>query len=900
MAGRAAPGPVGRGGAAASRPTRPGAAAGQPRGRRGPDRRTVVPVPPAGDEGCSARGRVLGKGGQNLRYISESTGARLSLEGDGSALRLDIAGGDHEAAVAMVRDLLASVGEEHARWAARREREAEQAAGAAAAREEREARRSAAAAGRQRREAAAARRAELQQKEREAEQLRKEADELRAEAVRKRRAAACQGGGAVVQDERVTAAAQTAVGAAKEAAKAEPGQSAHARAWAAAEAFWATLEASRAEGQAPFDNVAARRRQMAGEAAALGVAAKEREKRAARLEAGVVQAQLEEQLRRDVQPAEGVTIAHASTGDLAHLRKLWKERDGSGTVLEAWSVDNPLLAWKFRQHKLELELRLGREPDALEGFHGSHPQNFLPIVKVGFRSDLRSGQVFGAGEYFAKCPNVSVGYCRGGSFMLVCSLSLGAQSSSEANKDGDHIWVPRCQYYVISSPAQILPRYIVRFSSSPSPTRGLTCPELELVLAQDSWSTKAAEAELELPPNRPCLMSRPEAKVLWLGLLRPHHPDEQLEADVRAFLSRHAPRHMEGLRVQIVRGTFKKAHAVLAVPMPRELVHRLNRLPFLEAGKERTVCVDDAHGSPGQRCPKWIAKYCRGQNLRHTHPCWCRHPRRETEGARFKLEGVDLCSAKGNEILGRFMASAPFHDGQPRVVAIQAIQNPVLARLHEEYRQYLATKHREEPMVRELYHGTNNGILDILYTHGLQPPSDCRPSEACPVSGGRGLTTTLCTNDCPHCTEKHEWDKCHMYGLGIYLADMAQKSHRYVSQPERLAGRRRCRVLICSVLGRAFRLEGHLSCGDAMHDVPTVRALAEEDLARMVRPCGASATAAQPAAEKSDLLFVQGLGAGAKPGFSVVNSEYLAFHPHQCLPRYEITYELDGHSLGGC
>merc|ERR1712226_1696743 len=46
-------------------------------------------------------------------------------------------------------------------------------------------------------------------------------------------------------------------------------------------------------------------------------------------------------------------------------------------------------------------------------------------------------------------------------------------------------------------------------------------------------------------------------------------------------------------------------------------------------------------------------------------------------------------------------------------------------------------------------------------------------------------------------------------------------------------------------------------------------------------------------AEKSDLLFIKGLGSAVRPGFSVVNSEYIAFHPHQCLPMYEIEYEMD-------
>merc|ERR1712045_1056423 len=59
--------------------------------------------------------------------------------------------------------------------------------------------------------------------------------------------------------------------------------------------------------------------------------------------------------------------------------------------------------------------------------------------------------------------------------------------------------------------------------------------------------------------------------------------------------------------------------------------------PFVEAGRQRLICVDDAHGSPEQQCPRWIAGYCRGRNLRFTHSCWCAHKERPTEKARYKL-----------------------------------------------------------------------------------------------------------------------------------------------------------------------------------------------------------------------------------------------------------------------
>jgi hypothetical protein len=393
---------------------------------------------------------------------------------------------------------------------------------------------------------------------------------------------------------------------------------------------------------------------------------------------------------------------------------------------------------------------------------------------------------------------------------------------------------------------------------------------------------------------------------------------------------------------------------MLSKPIPKDLVHKLNTLPFKENGVEHLICVEDMEGSPEQKCPKWIANYCRGQNLRYTHPCWCWHPRQVTDNARYTLEAIDLEGAKGNEIVGNFLSTAPFHDGMPRVVGIKAIKNDVLTRLHEEFRQYLANKHREEPKVRELYHGTNNNILDVLYQHGCKPPSDIQASDKCPVSGGKGLCTTLCNNDCKYCTEKHEWSRCHMFGLGIYLADMAQKSHRYVSQPRTVGGRRQYRMIVCSVLGRAFKIEGHLKHAEAMHDVPQVRALDAEELDRMIEPCVAppkksktrrgvgaqirgvdgdlwgrvvceefeawrleggriakkmtegirwewdteadekdtSQIGIDIPAEKCDMIFVQGLEGRVRPGFSVVNSEYIAYHPHQCLPKYEITYEL--------
>merc|ERR1711934_844416 len=202
--------------------------------------------------------------------------------------------------------------------------------------------------------------------------------------------------------------------------------------------------------------------------------------------------------------------------------------------------------------------------------------------------------------------------------------------------------------------------------------------------------------------------------------------------------------------------------------------------------------------------------------------------------ARFSLESIPLDGAKGDEIVSKFMASAPFHNGHPTVVGIKQIRNDTLSARHQEYREYLANKHGEEPTTQELYHGTNCNILDILYKDGIRPPSDIEADERCPISGGKGLSTSLCDNDCKFCTKKHEWRRCHMYGLGIYLGDMSAKSHRYCSQPEMTRGKRTYRMIICSVLGRPYKIEGHLRTGDGMHDVSNVRDLLPEDVDGMI------------------------------------------------------------------
>lgn len=656
-------------------------------------------------------------------------------------------------------------------------------------------------------------------------------------------------------------------------------------------------------------------------------------------------------------PPAGVSIQRCNRAELTRMQNLWLERQGadsavvgrdcSGEVLEAWRVDNPLLSFQYAQRRKDLRESLRREPSKLEGYHGTMPENILSICSNGFDASRRAGQVYGAGEYFAKNPHVSVGYCRGGEYMLVCGLSLGHESSTPDNLDGDHIWVSENGYYVIKQPNQVLIQFIVKFTSSRNHYGAPRISETLERLLSTPYSTKPPEERKPLPRPRPCQMSLPEATALWIGLMPKHVPEETLKRAVSSLLKTHAPTYPFE-KIQIVSTHFSKAHVHLQRPMPKSVVLSLNTKDMHIGDEIIRVCVDNYHGGPAQQCPKTIAGFCRGRNLRFTCPCWCQHNQPSTAHARFSLQQIDLDGAKGDEIVSRFMASSPFHNGYPRVVGIKQIKNDILSKRHQEYRDYLANKHGEEPTTQELYHGTNCNILDIIYKDGIKPPSDMKADERCPISGGKGLCTSLCNNDCEFCTEQHGWDRCHMYGLGIYLADMAQKSHRYVSQPKSVGCASRYRMIVCSVIGKSYELEGYLKDGDGFHNVTDVRSLTQDDVDAMITPCGRckrpsygvgasiasvggerwgrvvaeedncwrlhtgriakkasedvkwiwtqdaelSAEAIETAPDKSDLLYVKGLGPRCKHGLSVVHSEYIAFHPYQCLPLYEIEYEM--------
>jgi len=143
-----------------------------------------------------------------------------------------------------------------------------------------------------------------------------------------------------------------------------------------------------------------------------------------------------------------------------------------------------------------------------------------------------------------------------------------------------------------------------------------------------------------------------------------------------------------------------------------------------------------------------------------------------------------------------------------------------------------------------------------------------------------------------------------MYGLGIYMADMAQKSHRYVREPSsnvgdivaatpsasgRVASRMlqqrkvysmlRCRVC----LGNPYLIEANLMRGDAMHNMCWC-----QNPSDMIESC----TEEWCTAKGHDSFFVRGLSGAQKAGLGVINNEYILFQPFQVLPLYKVDYVL--------
>jgi len=640
------------------------------------------------------------------------------------------------------------------------------------------------------------------------------------------------------------------------------------------------------------------------------------------------------------------------------LQARWTEAGGHGQLQGAWQVRNKRLDQLFRASAHNLMHELGKSSDTIDGWHGSSEENVLSIACCGFDPSRRSGQAYGAGEYFAKDPRVSQSYARGGSFMFLCKLLLGAP-------DTDHTWVDQCNYYVVKQRdglVQALPVYVVQFQ----PSRSALCRQLQALKQHEhedegTLQYRQRGGQTACPARKDAGMTAAFTRHLWLGWLSPKLSrcnDDAIADDVAEFL--------EDLPVSEViperNGARIGAFVLLQEPISKTQFQELSRRTY---HGQFTISVDDQQPcNPrcvGKNCPRLAgpSRYCRGWNIRG-HNAWqwgCPfdHPLhlRPTHGASFAWDDIQPRTAKYDEIQTALQQSGPFHDGMPRLLSVRRVVNRALEEMYEKRRSFLADKHGFA-LEKELWHGTNCKVLPELLTHGLQPPSDTEPSDTCPVSGGKNLCTTLCGNGCKHCTKPHMWHRCHMYGYGVYLADLAQKSHRYVREPEmqEIEAQFQEHGLGASIAG----LDGTV-WGKVVADEGDVWRLASGRIARKENEGyrwnwsrGASRSDSKSGVRKArrvpvysmlwcrvclgspfliegnllsqsamhdycwcqdpsdkletvpedwnishghDAYYVRGMGGAHRAGLGVLNSEYIVFQPFQVLPLYRVDYVIE-------
>jgi len=220
------------------------------------------------------------------------------------------------------------------------------------------------------------------------------------------------------------------------------------------------------------------------------------------------------------------------------MQQKWNDAGGRGELINAWQVRNPQLEFLFRGAEANFLEEHGQLSDVIDAWHGSREQNLVSIAINGFDPKRRSGQVYGAGEYFAKDPNVSIAYSGGGSFMFLCKILLGKENL-------DHSWAAGPRYYVIKQRegrTQVMPIFLVQFQRTTSDFCRRLTSELALAKDAEEMGTLAGQQRGGLSAclgRRDAGLAAKSTCHLWLGWLSPSlrfKDDDGIADDVKEFL----------------------------------------------------------------------------------------------------------------------------------------------------------------------------------------------------------------------------------------------------------------------------------------------------------------------------------------------------------------------------
>lgn len=168
-----------------------------------------------------------------------------------------------------------------------------------------------------------------------------------------------------------------------------------------------------------------------------------------------------------------------------------------------------------------------------------------------------------------------------------------------------------------------------------------------------------------------------------------------------------------------------------------------------------------------------------------------------------------------------FIGAWKLSGAKPVITKIELIKAPYLEELFKPMELELEKKLVSTGR-RTLYHGTHEANLPRVLTHGLSPPSDYEVSPNCKAWGHIKMASSPCTLECQECAGqnavRHKWNKCHMFGLGIYFADQSSKSDRYVSRPDGAPVEKERKMLVVEVLlGSCYEIQ-ELKTPDQLHD----------------------------------------------------------------------------------
>ncbi|KAJ5069513.1 poly [adp-ribose] polymerase [Anaeramoeba ignava] len=198
----------------------------------------------------------------------------------------------------------------------------------------------------------------------------------------------------------------------------------------------------------------------------------------------------------------------------------------------------------------------------------------------------------------------------------------------------------------------------------------------------------------------------------------------------------------------------------------------------------------------------------------------------------------------------------------PKVIKIEKIKSSYLDYWFTKRKEYLENRRKQSFNISWLYHGTNEKFLEEIYTKGFHILSNYDTNPRCPKSGELAKekkTPSLCTKKCKFCLTKHCWNRCHMYGLGLYFTYCSSKSDKYIKTDNSIR-----KMFVCEVVtGNSFMQTQDLPSPDYAHD--------------WVLP-----------PHSYDSILVPGTGKTSTT--NVMNNEIIIFHKFQAIPRYLIHY----------